>query len=99
MLVALAGLGACGWLGARKAPPPPPPLIVVTGSPAGSRVLIDGSPVGDAAGRTDQTREFTVAPGTHRVEIEVNDKIVYREETYAGPGERRVVIVKSGFTR
>lgn len=96
--LALVGLGACSWLGAHRPPPPPPPTqLVVTGSPAGSRVFIDGVNVGDAAARSNQTQVLDVAAGTHEVAIELNDKVVYREDTYVAPGERHVVIVKSGF--
>ncbi len=95
----LAGLGACSWLGMRKTPPPPAPTeLLVTGSPAGSLVFIDGVQVGQAAARGNQTQVLAVAAGTHEVAIKLNDKVVYREATYVAPGERRVVVVKSGFT-
>jgi hypothetical protein len=40
-----------------------------------------------------------VPPGPHRVEIQVENKIVYREETDAGIGEHRIVTVLSGAPR
>jgi hypothetical protein len=40
-----------------------------------------------------------VTAGDHKVEIHVGDSIVYREDTYVGRGERRVVMVLSGLNR
>jgi hypothetical protein len=37
--------------------------------------------------------------GAHKVEIHLGDKIVYREDTYVGLSEHRVVTVLSGTTR
>ncbi len=98
VLVALAWLSGCSWLGLRKAPPPPPPTqIIVTGCPAGSVVLVDDVQVGLAAAQNNQTQVLNVTTGAHTVAIQLNGKIVYREQTAVGAGERRVVLVKSGF--
>ncbi len=65
----------------------------------GSLVFIDGVQVGQAAANNDQSQVLDVAAGTHQVEIHMDNRVVYREDTYVGPGERRVVIVKSGLSR
>jgi hypothetical protein len=99
ILIALAGLAACSWFGGRRAPAPNPTEIVVTGAPRGSIVFIDGTRSGDAAVRNDQSQILDVAAGAHQVEIRLADTVVYHEDTYVGPGERRVVIVLSGTSR
>jgi hypothetical protein len=100
VLTMLVCLSACSWLGLRRSPALPQPTeIVITGAPAGSRIFIDGSQVGELVARNDTSQILDVAPGAHKVEIHVNDAIVYREDTYAGAGERRVVSVLSGSSR
>jgi hypothetical protein len=100
LVVALAYLTACSWFTSRRAPQPPNPTeIIVTGAPAGSLVFIDGVQVGQAAAHNDQSQDLIVAAGAHKVEIHQGDKIVYREDTYVGVGERSVVIVRSGSSR
>jgi hypothetical protein len=54
---------------------------------------------GPAATRNDQSQILDVAAGAHKVEIHVGDRVVYREDTYVGPGEHRVVVVLSGLSR
>lgn len=76
-----------------------PTEIIVTGAPAGSLVFLDGMQTGQAAAHNDQSQVLNVAPGVHKVEIHVGDTVVYREDTYVGPGEHRVVIVLSGSSR
>jgi hypothetical protein len=98
VLITLAWLSACSWFGLRKPPKPPDPTeIIVTGAPAGSLVFVDGVQSGQAVAHDDQTQILDVAAGTHKVEIHMNDKVVYREDAYVGPGEHRFVIVASGF--
>ena len=98
VLVTLAWLSGCSWLHSRKAPPPPDPTqIIVTGCPVGALVFIDGVRIGSAVTRNDETQVLDVAPGAHKVEIQLNEKFVYREDTAVETGERRTVIVKSGF--
>ncbi len=46
-----------------------------------------------------RTRMLEVSPGTHVVEIKSSDTVVYREDTYVGPGDHRVVTVLSGNSR
>lgn len=99
VLILLASLCACSWFGARKPPPPNPTQLIVTGAPAGSLVFIDGAPAGTATVSNDHAQVLNVAAGAHKVEIHVGDTVVYREDTYVGAGERRVVLVLSGLTR
>lgn len=100
VLITLACLSACSWFSSRKHPKPPDPTqIIVTGAPAGSLVFVDGVQSGQAVAHNDQTQVLEVAAGTHKVEIRMNDKIVYREDTYVRPGEHGVVIVASGFEK
>jgi hypothetical protein len=90
---------ACSWFGWHKSAPSPPTEIVITGAPAGSLVFVDGLQKGTAVEDNDQSEILDVAPGSHRVEIHVNEAVVYREETYVGSGERRVIGVLSGLSR
>lgn len=103
LLIALISLSACSWswfgLNKPRHSPPDPTEIIITGAPRGSLVFIDGTQVGQAAVRNDQSQVLDVQPGTHRVEIHVEDAVVYREDTYVGPGEQRVVTVLSGLSR
>jgi len=100
VLITLICLSACTWFGSRRPPPlPDPAQIIVTGAPVGSLVFVDGSQTGQAAAHNDQSQVLNVAAGAHKVEIHVGDKVVYREDTYVGLGERRVVNVLSGLSR
>jgi hypothetical protein len=95
----LACLSACSWFGSRKAQPLPVPTeIIVTGAPVGSIVLVDDVQIGQATANKDRSRTLDVAAGAHKVEIRMGDRVVYREDTYVGRGERSIVIVKSGST-
>ncbi len=78
---------------------PDPTEIIVTGAPAGSLVFVDGLQTGQAAAHNDQSQVLNVSAGAHKVEIHMGDTVVYREDTYVGPGERRVVNVLSGLSR
>lgn len=98
--MALTCLCACSWFGSRRAAALPQPTeIIITGAPVGSVVFVDGSQIGQAVTQNDQSEILKVAPGAHKVEIHLNETIVYREETYEGPGDHRVVGVLSGLTR
>lgn len=78
---------------------PDPTQIIVTGAPAGSIVFVDGLQIGQATALNDHPRVLDVAAGDHLVEIHFGDAIVYRENTYVGPSERRTVRVLSGLSR
>jgi hypothetical protein len=99
VLVTLAWLSACSWFGSRRVQSPDPTEIIVTGAPVGSIVLVDGLQTGQATTLNDQTQVLNVATGTHKVEIHLGDSVVYREETYVGLGEHRIVRVLSGLNR
>lgn len=100
VLVTLACLSACSWFSSRRPQQLPDPAeIIVTGAPAGSLVFLDGLQTGPAAAHNDQSQVLDVAPGAHKVEVHMGDTVVYREDTYVGLGERRVVIVLSGSSR
>lgn len=98
-LLTLVCLSACSWFGSRTPPLPDPTEIIVTGAPVGSLVFIDGLQTGQATAHNDHPQILNVAAGAHKVEIHKDDAIVYREDTYVGLGERRVVIVLSGLSR
>ncbi len=99
VLLTLTGLAACSWFGSRKAHQPDPTEIIVTGAPAGSIVYVDGSPAGQLTTLNDHPQVLKVASGAHKVEIHLGDAVVYREDTYVGAGEHRMIRVLSGFTR
>ena len=100
VLFTLTLLSACSWFGWHKKPQAPdPPEIIVTGAPLGSLIFVDGVQSGEAAARSDQSQILEVAAGDHKVEIHLDGRIVYREDTYVGPREHRVVVVLSGLRR
>jgi hypothetical protein len=99
VLITLACLSACGWFGSRRPQLPDPTEIIVTGAPAGSIVFVDGLQTGQPTATNDHPQVLNVAAGAHKVEIHVGDTVVYREDTYVGLGERRIVRVLSGLSR
>ena len=99
VLMTLVCLSACSWFGSRKQQLPDPTELIVTGAPAGSLIFVDGLQSGQATAVSDHPQVLDVAAGAHKVEIHVEDRIVYREDTYVGLGERRVVTVLSGLPR
>src|SRR5258707_11411294 len=99
VLVTLACLSACSWFSSRKTQLPDPTEIIVTGAPAGSTVFVDGLQTGQAVALNDHPQILNVAAGAHKVEIQLGDAVVYREDTYVALGERHVVHVLSGSSR
>ena len=99
VLVTLACLSACSWFASRKMQLADPTEIIVTGAPAGSIVFVDGLQTGQATAINDHPQVLNVAAGAHKVEIHVDDTVVYREDTYVAPGEHRIVRVLSGLNR
>ncbi len=99
VLMTLVCLSACSWFGSRKPELPDPTEIIVTGAPESSLIFVDGVQAGQETAISDHPQVLNVAAGAHKVEIHLGDKIVYREETYVGSGERRVVTVLSGTAR
>jgi hypothetical protein len=98
-VITLACLSACSWFGSRKPHSPDPTEIIVTGAPAGSVIFLDGTQAGPAALLDDRPQILNVPAGAHKVEIRVGDAMVYREDTYVGRGEHRMVRVLSGLRR
>jgi len=97
VLITLACLSACSWFSSRRLQQLPEPTeIIVTGAPVGSVIFLDGLQAGPTAEHNDQSQVLDVASGVHKVEVHMGDTVVYREDTYVDPGERRVVIVLSG---
>ena len=99
ILITMASLSACSWFGSRKPVLPVATEIIVTGAPVGSVVFVDGMQSGQPTATNDHPQVLDVAAGAHKVEIHVGDTVVYREDTYVGPGERRTVMVLSGLSR
>jgi hypothetical protein len=99
VVIALACLSGCGWLGLRKAHAPDPTQIVVTGAPKGSLVFVDDVQTGQPTVSNNRPQMLDVTAGAHKVEIRMGTALVYREDTYVGPGEHRVINVLSGFSR
>jgi hypothetical protein len=99
MLLALACLSGCSWFHPRAKLMPEPPELIVTGAPAGSALYIDGAQTGETATSNDKPRVLAVAAGEHIVEVHLGSSVVYREQTYVGSGERRVIKVLSGSSR
>jgi hypothetical protein len=99
VLLALACLSACSWFHPRAKPPPESPALIVTGAPAGSALFIDGVQNGETATSNDKPQVLNVAAGEHIVEVRMGSTVVYREQTYVGSGERRVIKVLSGSSR
>jgi hypothetical protein len=92
-------LSGCSWFHRSKPPPPEPPELVVTGIAAGSVLFVDGVQAGQATESGNRSRVLDVAPGAHTLEVKRGDTVVYRESTYVGPGDKRVITVLSGDSR
>ena len=99
LLATLAWLSACSWFASKRTHLPDPPEIIVTGAPVGSLVFVEGLQTGAETALNDHPQVLRVAAGAHKVEIHVGDTIVYREDTYVGPAEKRTVRVLSGLSR
>ena len=99
MFLALACLSACSWFQPRPKAPPAAPELIITGIPAGSILFIDDVQNGQAAELKDKPQVLTVAGGEHIVEVRTGGAVVYREQTYVGSGEKRVIRVLSGSSR
>jgi hypothetical protein len=99
IIALLACVSACSWFGSRRAHVPDPTEIIVTGAPADSIVFVDGVQSAPAALLNDRPQVISVTSGAHIVEIHVGDAVVYREETYVGAGEHRMIRVLSGLHR
>jgi hypothetical protein len=98
LLMTVASLSACSWFHSKRHEAPDPTELIVTGAPVNSIVYLDGSKT-EQPTPNNHPQILMVTAGDHKVEIQVGEKIVYREEIYVGPGEHRVVTVLSGFVR
>jgi hypothetical protein len=99
VLLTFLALSACSWFHPRAKPPPPAPELVVTGAPAGSAVFVDDVQSGQVAEVNGKPQVLAVSAGPHIVEVRTGDTVIYREQTYVGSGETRVVKVLSGLNR
>ncbi len=92
-------LSACSWFHRKPPAPPDPPELIVTGAPAGSIVFIDDVQKGQLAELNDQPQVLDTTEGAHKIEVRIDDKVVYREDTYVSNGDKRVITVLSGSNR
>jgi hypothetical protein len=98
LLLVVLSLSGCSWFHRNKAAPPSPQLVV-TGAPAGSEVFVDDVKNGQTAEVNGKPQVLNVAAGAHIVEIRSGSTVIYREQTYVGSGESRVIKVLSGTSR
>lgn len=94
----LALLSGCSWFHRTK-PAPARPELIVTGIPPGALIFVDGVQAGEAQDKSYRSRIIDVAPGMHTVEVKMGDTVTYRENAYAGPGDKRTITVLSGNSR
>jgi hypothetical protein len=92
-------LSACSWFHRKGPPVRDPPQLIVTGAAADSIVFVDDVQKGQPVATNDKPQIVIVTEGTHKVEVRMGDRVVYREDVYVAGGERRVVMVLSGTTR
>jgi hypothetical protein len=98
LLIALAFLSGCSWFHRAK-PLPAPTRLIVTGAPVESLLFVDGVQNGHPTEAGNRTQVLEVTPGTHSVEVRLNDIVVYRENTYVAPHDKVVISVLSGNGR
>jgi len=99
VLVVIGWFSGCAWFHHGARPAPDPTELIVTGVAKGSVLYIDGAQAGPPMESNSRTRVLEIAPGSHVVEVRMGDTVVYREDTYAGPGDKRVITVLSGNSR
>jgi hypothetical protein len=92
-------LSACSWFHRKGPPVRDPPQLIVTGAAADSIVFVDDIQKGEAAVANDKPQIVVVTEGTHKVEVRIGDRVVYREDVFVASGQRRVVTVLSGSNR
>ena len=98
LLIALAFLSGCSWFHKAK-PLPVPTQLIVTGAPVDSLLFIDGVQTGHPTQASNRTQVLEVTPGTHSLEVRLNDIVAYRENTYVAPHDKVVITVLSGNSR
>jgi hypothetical protein len=89
-------LSACSWFHSKGPPVRDPPQLIVTGAAANSIVFVDDIQKGQPTVSNDKPQVVVVSEGTHKVEVRIGDRVVYREDVFVASGERRVVMVLSG---
>jgi hypothetical protein len=98
LLLVVLMLSGCSWFHRTK-PAPPSPQLVVTGAPTGSAVFVDDVKNGQTAAVGGKPQVLNVTAGPHVVEIRTGSTVIYREQTYVGSGESRLIKVLSGTSR
>lgn len=98
LLIALALLSGCSWFHKTK-PLPVPTQLIVTGAPVDSLLFVDGVQTGHPTQASNRTQVLEVTPGTHSLEVRLNDIVAYRENTYVAPHDKVVITVLSGNSR
>ncbi len=78
---------------------PVPTRLIVTGAPADSLLFVDGVQTGHPTEASNRTQVLEVTPGTHSVEVRLDDIVAYRENTYVAPHDKVVITVLSGNSR
>jgi hypothetical protein len=92
-------LSACSWWGHKRHDPPNPTEVIVNGAPVDSIAFIDGAQAGQPVQRGKSAQILEVSPGSHKVEVHVGDRVVYREDVYVASGDHYMVSVLSGWNR
>jgi cyanophycinase-like exopeptidase len=92
-------LSACSWFHRKEPPVRDPPQLIVTGAAVDSIVFVDDIQKGQQEVTNDKPQVVIVTEGTHKVEVRIGDRVVYREDVFVASGERRVVMVLSGSNR
>ena len=98
LLIALALLSGCSWFHRAK-PLPAPTQLIVTGAPVDSLLFVDGVQSGHPTEAGNRTQVLDVTPGTHSLEVKLNDIVAYRENTYVAPHDKVVITVLFGNSR
>ena len=98
LLIALALLSGCSWFHKAK-PLSDPTRLIVTGAPVDSLLFVDGVQAGHATQASNRTQVLEVTPGTHSLEVRLNDIVAYRENTYVALHDKVVITVLSGNSR
>jgi hypothetical protein len=98
LLIALALLSGCSWFHRAK-PLPAPTQLIVTGAPVDSLLFVDGVQAGHPTEAGNRTQVLEVTPGTHSLEVRLNDAVAYRENAYVAPHDKVVITVLFGNSR
>jgi hypothetical protein len=97
--VTVVCLAGCSWWGHGRHEPANPTEIIVNGAPVDSIVFVDGGQAGQPVQRGKNAQILEVSPGDHKVEVQVGERVVYREDVYVASGDHYMVSVLSGWNR